>query len=70
MKVSDFIRSIAEDSDMTLEQMGEKIGRGKSSSFCRTIRNDTLNANDLKKCVECTGEGFIILYKGLNVHIT
>ncbi len=69
MKPSEFIKSIAEDSDKNVKQLGIEIGRGEGSSFSRTVNTEMLRVDDLKKCIKCTGQDFVILYKGLKVHI-
>lgn len=69
MKPSDFLKAIAEDSNKNIKQMGSEIGRGEGSSFSRTVNTEMVRVDDLKKCIECTGQDFVILYKGLRVHI-
>ena len=69
MKPSDFLKAIAEDSAKNIKQMGIEIGRGEGSSFSRTVNTEMIRVEDLKKCIECTGQDFVILYKGLKVHI-
>ena len=69
MKPSDFLKAIAEDSEKNIKQMGVEIGRGEGSSFSRTVNTEMIRVEDLKKCIECTGQDFVILYKGLKVHI-
>jgi len=69
MKPSDFLKAIAEDSEKNIKQMGIEIGRGEGSSFSRTVNTEMIRVEDLKKCIECTGQDFVILYKGLKVHI-
>jgi len=69
MKPSEFLKSIAEDSDKNIKQFGIEIGRGEGSSFSRTVNTEMVRVDDLKKCIQCTGQDFIILFKGLKVHI-
>ena len=69
MKPSEFLKSIAEDSDKTIKQFGIEIGRGEGSSFSRSVNNEMIRVDELKKCVQCTGQDLIILYKGLKIHI-
>jgi len=69
MKPSEFLKSIAEDSDKTIKQLSVEIGRGEGSSFSRTVNTEMVRVDDLKKCIQCTGQDFIILFKGLKVHI-
>ena len=69
MKPSEFVKSIAEDAELNVKQMGVNIGRGEGSSFSRTVNTEMLRVTDFKKCVEATGQDLVILYKGLKVHI-
>ena len=69
MKPSEFIKAIAEDAGTNIKEMGAKIGRGEGSSFSRTVNNDMNRIEEFRKCIECTGEEFIILFKGIKVHI-
>ena len=69
MKPSEFLKAIAEDSEKTIKQLSIEIGRGEGSSFSRTVNTEMVRVDDLKKCIQCTGQDFIILFKGLKVHI-
>ncbi len=69
MKPSEFIKAIAEDAQKNVKQIGVDIGRGEGSSFSRTVNTEMLRVEDLRKCIECTGQDFVILFKGLRVHI-
>ena len=69
MKPSDFLKAIAEDSEKNIKQLGFEIGKGEGSSFSRTVNQEMIRVEDLKKCIQCTGQDFVILYKGLKVHI-
>ena len=69
MKIKQLVTFIAEDLKTTLKGLSGLIGRGENGSLARTLRNDTLTVNDLKKCLECNGEELIIKYKGKNIRI-
>ena len=69
MKPSEFLKSIAEDAGTNIKEMGVKVGRGDGASFSRTVNNDMNRIDEFKKCIECTGQDFVILYKGLRIHI-
>ena len=69
MKPSDFLKAIAEDAEKNIKQLGVEIGKGEGSSFSRTVNQEMIRVEDLKKCIQCTGQDFVILYKGLKVHI-
>ena len=69
MKPSDFLKAIAEDSEKNIKQMGIEIGRGEGSSFSRTVNTEMVRVEDFKECIRCTGQDFVILYKGLKIHI-
>ena len=69
MKPSEFLKSIAEDAGTNIKEMGVTVGRGEGSAFSRTVNNEMTRVDELRKCIECTGQDFVILYKGLKVHI-
>jgi hypothetical protein len=57
------VEQIAKDNNLTVEELGEKIGR-PGSSLGRSLRDGVLKVRDLKLCLECNGEELIITYKG------
>ena len=70
MTVKEFIHFLAENNKTTIKDIGEKIGRGRSSSFWRTVKDGTIKAEELKKVINSTGEPFIIEYKGEKIEIS
>jgi len=64
MTQSGFIKHIAKEERLSLKELGFKVGRGKSTSFGRTVIRETTQVKELKKIIELTGEKFTILYKG------
>ena len=69
MTILDFIKQLANLNDTSIKEIGVKIGRGKSTSFWRTVTTNKIHAEELKKVIESTGEPFVILYKGQQIHI-
>ena len=69
MTILDFIKQLANLNDTSIKEIGVKIGRGKSTSFWRTVTTNKIHAEELKKVIESTGEPFIIKYKGKEIHI-
>jgi hypothetical protein len=64
MSIIDFIKHLAKINDTNVKEIGVKIGRGNSISFWRTVNTGKIQAQELKKVIESTGEDFVILYKG------
>mgnify|MGYP003637697380 CR=1 FL=1 len=58
-----FMQIVSGDNNMTLEDIGNAIGR-KHSSLGFSLRNETLTVKDLKKCLEVSKEPLIVKYKG------
>ena len=69
MTIIDFIKTIAHINDTSIKEIGVKIGRGNSTSFWRTVTTNKIHADELKKVIESTGEPFVILYRGKEIHI-
>jgi hypothetical protein len=70
MNVIDFIKFVAKNNNTNIKGLGVKIGRGESSSFWRTVKTGKIQAEELKKVIESTGEPFIIVYKGQKYNIS
>ena len=70
MTVIEFIKLIAKKNNTCVRSIGVAIGRGDSSSFSRTVRTGKIQAEELKKVIQSTGEPFIILYKGEQIEIS
>ncbi len=69
MTVIDFIKFIAEKNGSNIKELGVNIGRGGSTSFWRTVTSGKIQADELKKVINSTGEPFTILYKGEKIEI-
>ena len=69
MTVIDFIKFIAERNGSNIKELGVNIGRGGSTSFWRTVTSGKIQADELKKVINSTGEPFTILYKGEKIEI-
>ena len=69
MTITEFIKTIARINDTNIKEIGVKIGRGNSISFWRTVKNNKIQAQELKKVIESTGEPFVIVYRGKQIHI-
>jgi len=69
MTVLDFIKLIAKHNKTNIKELGIKIGRGGSTSFWRTVTSGKIQADELKKVIQATGEPFTILYKGEKIII-
>ncbi len=69
MTVIDFIKFIAEKNGSNIKELGVNIGRGGSTSFWRTVTSGKIQADELKKVINSTGEPFTILYKGEKIVI-
>jgi len=69
MTVIDFIKFIAEKNGSNIKELGVNIGRGESTSFWRTVTSGKIQADELKKVINSTGEPFTILYKGEKIEI-
>ena len=69
MTSKDLVQAIAKSLGITLSELGMRIGRGGGSSLARTLRDDSLKIQDLKKCLMCEGQELIIKYKGKNIKI-
>jgi len=69
MTVIDFIKFIAEKNGSNIKELGVNIGRGGSTSFWRTVTSGKIQADELKKVINSTGEPFTILYKGEKIII-
>ena len=52
MTIIEFIKSIAQLNDTSIKEIGAKIGRGKSTSFWRTVTTNKIHAEELKKVIE------------------
>ena len=69
MTSKDLVQAIAKSLGITLSELGMRIGRGGGSSLARTLRDDSLKIQDLKKCLMCEGQELVIKYKGKNIKI-
>jgi hypothetical protein len=69
MTVIEFIKFIAEKNGSNIKELGVNIGRGGSTSFWRTVTSGKIQADELKKVINSTGEPFTILYKGEKIII-
>ncbi len=69
MTVIEFIKFIAEKNGSNIKELGVNIGRGGSTSFWRTVTSGKIQADELKKVINSTGEPFTILYKGEKIEI-
>ena len=69
MTTIEFINFLAEKNDTNIKEIGVKIGRGESISFWRTVTTGKIQADELKKVVQSTGEPFVILYRGQQIEI-
>ena len=69
MTSKELVQAIAKSLGITLSELGMRIGRGGGSSLARTLRDDSLKVQDLKKCLMCEGHELIIKYKGKNIKI-
>jgi hypothetical protein len=70
MTVVEFIKLVAKNNRTSIKDIGIAIGRGESSSFWRTVSSGKIQADELKKVVQSTGEPFIIVYKGEKIEIS
>jgi len=69
MKISQFIKLIAKVNGYSLVALGEKIGKGRSISFWRSVTGETIKIKDFIKVLEATGEPLTIIYKGEKIII-
>ena len=69
MTILDFIKQLARLNDTSIKEIGVKIGRGESTSFWRTVTSGKIQADELKRVINATGEPFIIVYKGEQIEI-
>ena len=69
MTSKELVQTIAKSLGITLSELGMRIGRGGGSSLARTLRDDSLKIQDLKKCLLCEGQELVIKYKGKNIKI-
>ena len=69
MTIIQFIKFIAEKNGSNIKELGVTIGRGESTSFWRTVTSGKIQADELKKVINSTGEPFTILYKGEKIII-
>ena len=65
----EFINFIAEENNTNIKEIGVNIGRGGSTSFWRTVTSGKIQADELKKVINSTGEPFIIIYQGEEIEI-
>ena len=70
MSIIEFIKLVAKNNNTSIKDIGIAIGRGDSSSFSRTVRTGKIQAEELKKVIQSTGEPFVILYKGEQIEIS
>jgi len=69
MKIIEFIKLLAKKNNTNIKELGVKIGRGGSTSFWRTVTSGKIQADELKKVINATGEPFVIIYKGEKIEI-
>ena len=69
MTIKDLVQGIAKSIGFSLSDLGITIGRGGGSSLARSLRDNSLKIEDLKKCLECDGQDLVIRYKGKNIKI-
>ena len=69
MKIKELIEKIARDNNMSVQELGEAIGRN-GSSLGRSLRDDALKVRDLKACLQVNGDSLLIVYKKNNVEIS
>ena len=69
MSIKEFVEFIAKENDMNIKSLGVAIGRGESISFWRTVTNEKIQVQELKKVISATDEPFIIKYRGQEIEI-
>ncbi len=69
MTILTFIKLIATNNKTNIKELGIKIGRGGSTSFWRTVTSGKIQADELKRVINSTGEPFTIIYKGEQIEI-
>ena len=65
MKIKTVVQMIAKDNGLSLERLGNKIGR-PYHSLGKSLRDESVKVKDLQKCFEAIGEPLVIVYKGDN----
>jgi len=69
MTIIQFIKLLAKNNNTSIKGLGVKVGRGNSTAFWKTVTSGKIQADELKKVIQATGEPFVILYKGEHIEI-
>lgn len=63
MNIKSLIWKIKKEKGISIQSLSIQIGH-HGNFLSRALKNDSVRVSDLKKCFDCVGEPFVIIFKG------